>query len=258
MASVGNEYNTAKLQRAAVLHEKSLRPAWQPRKGSPGFKGGKGVKGTYLTGVDEVDENLDELQADGNDSMTEEEAILLHEAYVAQETAKARYRDVAKARGVDPGTMKDHRRGSTDEAQKQSIDDRLAHAKSRSYCAGCGRRGHWHKDSVCPLNRAGGAQQQGSTPARGQQAHVTTFVEEPSNVVQVAYEVGNLWEQKLLAITDTACSKSGMRRGWLEGYLKYTKAQGIETQFINTQDDFRFGASKLFRASYSATVTIEG
>ena len=35
LASVGNEYNVAKLQRAAVLHEKSIRPPWQPRKGPP-------------------------------------------------------------------------------------------------------------------------------------------------------------------------------------------------------------------------------
>ena len=35
------------------------------------------------------------------------------------------------------------------------------------------------------------------------------------------------------------------------------RAAGIEAQFINAQDDFRFGASKLFRATYTASIVME-
>ena len=248
LASVGNDYNTTKLQRAAVLHEKSLRPPWQPRKGF-GCEG-KGVKNAYMTEADEVDEGDEGVQDEDGDAMTEEEAVILHEAFVAQETAKAKYREVAKARGVDPRVIKDSRRAS-DEG-KQAIEDRLASAKARSYCAGCGRKGHWHKDSVCPLNTR---QQKPSD----QQAHLTSASTDSNQgtVVQVAYEVGNLGGDRLLAITDTACSKSVTGQRWLDDYLKLARASGVETQFINSQDDFRFGASKLFRANYTVSIAME-
>ena len=197
-----------------MLHEKSSRPPWQPRKGFTPEN--KGVKATYLTGADDADEGDDGVQDDDDEAMAEEDAVLLHEAYVAQETAKAKYREVVKARGVDPRVMKDNRRPPED--SKQSIEDRLASAKARSYCAGCGRKGHWHKDSVCPLNAR---QKQGD-----QQAHVTSSVQHSTHgmVVQVAYEVGDLGGGKLLAITDTACSKSVMGQGWLDDYLKLARA----------------------------------
>ena len=247
LASVGNDYSTTKLQRAAVLHEKSLRPPWQPRKGF--VQDGKGVKATYMTGVGDVDEDDEGVTPDEDDVMTEEDAILLHEAYVAQETAKSRYREIAKARGVDPRIMKDGRRAPED--NKPGVDERLAQAKARSFCAGCGRKGHWHKDSVCPLN----ARNQQSN----QQAHVTSSVGDASagSVVQVAYEVGDLGGGKLLAITDPACSKTVTGQKWLDDYLKLARASGIETQFINLLDDFRFGASKLFRANYTASIVME-
>ena len=92
LASVGNEYCTSKLQKAAVLHEKSLKPA-QAKTGKPG-----NVRGTYLTGVEEDD---DPSPPAAESVYPEETAQALHEAYVAQETAKTRYREVAKSRGVD-------------------------------------------------------------------------------------------------------------------------------------------------------------
>ena len=156
LASVGNEYNVVKLQRAAVLHEKSLRSPWQPRKGPQQdfTKGGKGIKAkaTYMAAVDEADED-DEGTPPGDDELLEEaDAVAIHEAYVAQETAKAKYREIARARGVEPSALKDARKDLVDGAPKPNFEDRLANAKSRSFCAGCGRRGHWHKDSTIVLS----------------------------------------------------------------------------------------------------------
>ena len=90
-----------------------------------------------------------------------------------------------------------------------------------------------------------------------QQAHVTSSAGEGNGIVQVAYEVGDSGGSKLYAITDTARSKTVMGQGWLEAYLRLAKSAGLGTQFVNTSDDFRFGASKLFRATYTATILME-
>ena len=93
LASVGNEYNVSKLQCAAVLHEKSIRPPWQPRKGPPQdtAKGGKGVRATFMAGIDEGDDDDEGIPVEDEQVLAEEEAVALHEAYAAQETAKAKY-----------------------------------------------------------------------------------------------------------------------------------------------------------------------
>ena len=262
LASVGNEYNVSKLQRAAVLHEKSIRPPWQPRKGPPqeSAKGGKGVRATFMAGVDEGNDDDDEVLVEDEQVLAEDEAIALHEAYVAQETAKAKYREIARARGVEPSAIRDSQKGSNNMNHKNNVEDQLANAKARSYCAGCGRRGHWHRDSVCPLNKEnqGSGNRGASAKGADHQAHVTTSAcEAATGVVQVAYEVGDSGGSKLYAITDTACSKSVMGQGWLESYLKLARNAGVQVQFVNTSDDFRFGASKLFRATYTATILIE-
>ena len=259
LASVNNEYHTGRLQKAAVLHEKSLRPAWQPRRSfDPKDSKVNGVRGAFLTGIEEDDEDLEQSAEGGGDLLVPEEAAQeLHEAFVAQESAKARFREVAKARGVDPSFLgaRQDRKPFTEEQIKTSVEQRLQAAKSRSYCAGCRRRGHWHRDPECPLNQ--GAQP--TKPQASQDAHVTTSNSDDAsgavgNVVQVAYEVGTEPEAKLLAITDTACSKSVTGQSWLDSYIQAARQAGVKVEFVDAQDDFRFGASKLFRSTYQATI----
>ena len=93
-----------------------------------------------LTGVTEED---DDGEDDDSEPIPEEVAFELHEAFVAQENAKARYKDLVKSRGFDMEGNK---------GQDRAAADRLKLAKSRSFCAGCKRRGHWHRDPECPLN----------------------------------------------------------------------------------------------------------
>ena len=256
LASVGNDYSTAKLQKAAILHEKSLRGPWVPRnKGD-----GKGAKSAYMAGVDGDEPQHGPDDVYGGDEqgpyLDEETAKEIHEAFVAQESAKARYRDVIKARGVDPETLKNGKKGA-EESTKPSSDESLAQAKLRSYCAGCGRRGHWHKDAECPLNRAGNSAPK-PRATQDHQVHATTASPgPPAGVVEVAYMVGDLGGDRLLAITDTACSKSVMDQKWLESYLRLAKETGVDTQFLDCHDDFRFGASRLFHANFSATIVIQ-
>ena len=185
-----------------MLHEKSLKPPWQPKRPYIDPKTGKpgNVRGTYLTGVEQDDDPSPPGGDEDDESVyPEETAQALHEAYVAQETAKARYREVAKSRGVDFSKLS----GQPSETKPFSEDqtrERLQAAKSRSYCAGCRRRGHWHKDPECPLNQNAGANgsSKGSPP---KSAHVTDSNDgiQPS-VVQVAFEVGAYEGGALLAI----------------------------------------------------------
>ena len=61
-------------------------------------------------------------------------------------------------------------------------------------------------------------------------------------VVQVAYKFGYMGGQGLVA-TDSACSKSVAGQAWLQKYMLAGREAGLEMQFIDTQDDFRFGPS---------------
>ena len=259
LASVGNAYDTSKLQRAAVLHEKAIRTPWHARKGN--FQDGKGSrpKGAFLTEIGEEEVLEAQSQADSETLLEEEEAAQLHEAFVAAESAKSRYRDLAKARGVDLGVLGrgDARENPKKENSEISFEQRLQAAKAKSFCAGCRRRGHWHKDAECPLNQ-GRSQTQGSEKPGASTSATGANINQPSKeayVVQVAYEVGYLGTG-LVAITDTACSKSVAGYSWLQHYMKVAKEAGVPMQLIDTQDDFRFGASRLFRATYTATILI--
>ena len=148
--------------------------------------------------------------------------------------------------------------GKKDGGHDSGYDMRLQSAKAKSFCAGCRRRGHWHKDPECPLNIAR-QQQASSSDKPNPSANTGPGVQNGSKeafVVQVAYEVGYMGGTGLVAITDTACSKSVMGQSWLQRYMKVAQAAGIPMQLIDCQGDFRFGASKLFRATYTATVLI--
>ena len=109
------------VQRAAVLHEKSLRPPWQPKK----------PFGAYLTGMDEDE--------DGAISTTGEDQ---GEEGIRDSSATGKWRTL----GVDPSVLgnKQDSKPLSEDALKMSVEQRLHAAKQRSFCAGCHRRGHWH------------------------------------------------------------------------------------------------------------------
>ena len=170
--------------------------------------------------------------------------------YVAHEQARAKVKDATRGRTFDtakglPGTSA----------------ERLALAKSRSFCAGCKRRGHWHRDPECPLNQAKGGDPTKSTskdgigagnspgkPGDGKSAR-------EAYVVHVAYELGDAHvKEGLLAITDCACSKTVAGQPWLEAYLEAAGRAGLDPQLEACEEEFRFGASRVFKATYAATI----
>ncbi|CAE7372060.1 RE2 [Symbiodinium sp. CCMP2592] len=256
LASVGNEYSPSRLQKAAIMHEKSLKGPWTFRKGpgAPGGYDGRRVTKAYLTGLagDEDEEEDDDAEA-----IPEELACELHEAYVAQEAAKSRYKDLVKSRGFDMDAN-----ATSGRSQDRTAAERLQLAKSRSFCAGCKRRGHWHRDPECPLNGGGGRKDPTSTTATsGSSAKSDGDAKgghtKDSYVTHVAYVVGEVPTTELMAITDCACSKSVAGQAWLESYTKAAKRCGVEVPLHNCDENFRFGASRVFHANFLATVTFQ-
>ncbi|CAE7644304.1 GIP, partial [Symbiodinium sp. CCMP2456] len=252
LASVGNDYDPCKLQKAAIMHEKSLKGPWQFRRGTPsGFEDKRKISKNYLTGVLEDDE---EDEQDDADLVPEELAYELHEAFVAQEAARAKYKDFVKSPGYDGDFGKN--RGYDGEGPERGTErtaaERLKLAKSRSYCAGCKRRGHWHRDAECPLNRP--ASNTNSTTATSGNVNEKT---KEAYVTHVAYVVGEEGSHdKLLAITDCACSKTVAGQGWLEAYTRLAREAGLDVPLHRCDENFRFGASKVFHASFLATVLL--
>ena len=56
-------------------------------------------------------------------------------------TAKARYKDTTRARGIDI------------DAVKKTAEERIKAAKARSFCSACHQKGHWHRDACCPKRK---------------------------------------------------------------------------------------------------------
>ncbi|CAE7353514.1 RE1 [Symbiodinium sp. KB8] len=205
LASVGNRYHLQQLQQAAIILDRSMRKPWE-RAGRANT-----VHMTEEIEDDEGDEEpvlQDELGDHDNGDL-----------YVSYMTAKARYKDAAKARGVDV------------EAVRRTAEQKVALAKSKSHCAACGQKGHWHRDAVCPKNKA-------SQSTQASKSH-----------------------RPLLAITDTACSRCVVGATWLQRYMDDIKAQskGSSNQaypheFLNEKESFRFGASGVYESSYAAVI----
>ena len=263
LASVGNEYNLKRLQQAAIVQDRSLRKPWEsstrstsrdsaaPGRGPRREWWNKKTNTAHLTGhgdnedddypeADPVAENATE------DVVPEAVAEEWYETFMTHETAKQKYRDSLR------------QRGTSTEALREIANDRLAQAKAKSFCAGCKRRGHWHKDSCCPLNQGARKQgeQSGATTSPSQNTTTPTRTSYQCSVVYVTWDLDKpVASTQLLAIADTACSKSVMGAGWLDSYLKETAKIDYKPQFLNVNENFKFGASRVFEASYAVIVT---
>ena len=157
-------------------------------------------------------------------SLSQDDAEELFESYMTHVSAKQKYRDQSRMRGSDP------------EALKRVAAEKLQMVKARSFCSGCRRRGHWHKDPECPLNqgkqtgqggRGGGAT---TTPATapttstGTSGTAPICENYPCHVVHVTWDLDQ--EKAPLLITDTACSKTVAGSPWMESYITAARRLG--------------------------------
>ncbi|CAE7724502.1 GIP [Symbiodinium sp. CCMP2592] len=256
LASVGNVYDLKMLQRAAIVQDRALRKPWETNPAARGNKGGWWKRNLNTANVADY-ENEDEgneTAADEDDAVPEDVAEELYETYMTHESAKQKYRESSRMRGSDP------------EAIKKVAAEKLRLVKARSFCAGCKRRGHWHKDPECPLNQGRTREGTGGTgsptkPAPGSgQGYAATKNNGPRDnfpchVVHVTWDIEQDKGSSFQAITDTACSKTVAGAPWMDAYFVAAKKAGFEPEILNARDAFRFGASKVFESAYAVVVS---
>ncbi|CAE7495614.1 unnamed protein product, partial [Symbiodinium pilosum] len=203
----------------------------------------------FHTDLEDIDEDGFDFEEDG---IPEELAAELHEAYVAYENVRAKIKDASRGKTIE-----------TDKGLPGTSAERLALAKSRSFCAGCKRRGHWHRDPECLLNQGQKSAlennaSQGGPKDLGNPSGPSGRGAREAYVVHVAYELGDAnVNEGLLAITDCACSKTVAGQPWLEAYLVAARQAGLDPQLEPCEEEFRFGASRVFKATYGATIYLD-
>ncbi|CAE7838363.1 RE2 [Symbiodinium sp. CCMP2592] len=253
LASVGNVYDLRRLQQAAIVQDRALRKPWETTKNDRGNRWWLRSKpqSALLAEVSEGEEassQCSELPED--DCVPEEVAMNLYDAFMTHESAKHQYRASLKMRGSDP------------DALRSIAAEKLAAAKARSYCSKCKRKGHWHKDAICPLNQGTAAATStsatsGSTTAPSSASGGPAKTAYPcTHVVHVTWDLEtDQVPQGLTAITDTACSKTVAGLPWIEKYVNEAQAVGFSPPFVNCNDNFKFGASRVFHATYAAIIS---
>ena len=142
LASVGNTYSLARLQQAAVIHDRGHRKPWE------GGGNGKGRRPHTAHYTDSYGSGEDDFEPEEDDDGVPEEVAV---AYATYQTAKQKYKDDQKSRGYSGGQGD---RGAALQIPKagDKSNDKIRMMKAKSFCSGCGRRGHWHKDPECPHN----------------------------------------------------------------------------------------------------------
>ena len=233
LASVGNRYALRDLQQAAIILDRSIRKPWERNTKSDGTSGRRFNSVNHTEEIDIEDQEHSEQDFDLTDRIGEDTADL----YVTYMTAKARYREATKARGTEQNGTPE-RRGPDPTAVKKAAEAKVQLAKSKSFCAACGQRGHWHRDAVCP---------QRSKVDRPQTVHVTNEIS----------ELAMNGHPELHAILDSACSKTVVGTGWLERYLGLIRGKDYDYGFIYEREAFKFGAaSKIYESSYAAVILV--
>ena len=243
LASVGNVYNLNKLQKAAIIQDRGLRKPWEGG-------GGKGGRKPYTAHVTDADENVEEYYEDmpeeDLDTIPEEVAV----AYMTFQNAKAKYKEQARTRGYRGDTGKDSGKdagkgnGHSNEPRDKGRDEKLRQIKARSFCSGCGRRGHWHLDDECPNNANKGASTTKGTPTR------EVCVLMPAQVMALKHEAG-----VLMGITDTACARTVAGTQWLQDYMDKLGDSEAKPELSKECEAYKFGTGRIHYSSFNVILT---
>lgn len=250
LASVNNRYDMNMLQQAAIIQDRGGTRKWHDH----GGRGGGGKWANYRGRTEhtvhmarneapaeseEEDDDAVAAMKEQSDAelVSEDIAAEFHGAFMAYQDAKSKYREAMRGRGMD-----------REELRKRS-EEKLKAAKARSYCAACKRKGHWHKDPECPLRGKGSA----SSTTATQGTHMC-------NSVHMCFMVGGhrggqeepeAGGRRILAITDTACSKTVAGHSWYEEYCVVADRWGWSVEIVEEKDNFKFGASRIYTSSFA-------
>ena len=231
LASVGNAYSLHKLQKAAVIQDRGLRKPWE---GS----GGRGKKAhtAHFTGHDEGDSTESDTKDDEDEGIPEDVA----QAYVTYQSAKQKYKDQQRARGYVGGDN-----GNSTEGR----DEKLRAMKAKSFCSGCGRRGHWHKDAECPKNKTGTSLHAAPRPDIKEVGMCNVL---PAEVYAAKHE-----GEFLLGITDTACARTVAGTQWLQKYTDSLAKLGHKPLLHKECEAYRFGTGKVHYSAFYVVLGFE-
>ena len=234
LASVGNEYNLHRLQKAAVLHDRGRRKPWENGRSRKPHTAHITHAAEDHDGNDQDPESA--ADSDLEDGVSEEVAV----AYATYQSAKDRYREQSRNRGYRGGRTTDNDKGNDNKAELTK-DQKVKLMKSRSFCSSCGRKGHWHRDPECPNNG---------------QSSSTKAVKEIEVCHHVAAEVFSLRHEgpALLGITDTACARSVAGTMWLQQYSDALEKVFKKPELIKENEAFRFGTGKIHHSSFCVIV----
>ena len=240
LASVGNTYSLPRLQQAAVIHDRGHRKPWES--GGPG----KGRR-THTAHFTEADDGFGSGEEDGDhyeedDGIPEEVAV----AYATYQTAKQRYKEHQKARGFNSGGHDNRAEATVNGKNNEKATDKIKLMKAKSFCSGCGRRGHWHKDPECPHNQ--GSQMQGG----GKAAEVGFCNLLPAEVFSIKHE-----NTGLVGITDTACARTVAGTQWLQAYSDKLSTLGGRPELRKECEAYRFGTGKIYYSSFYVVLAFE-
>jgi hypothetical protein len=192
LASVGNQYDLRRLQEAAIVQDRMNRRIWENNNkrtnGKGDFKKNQQAFCTELDDAPDDEEDQDDLY-DFSEPEIEEGDDETHEAFVAFQNAKAKYRDALKARGT---------------VGANSREEALQKAKARSCCSACGKKGHWHRDPECPRHKE-------KNMAGPHTTHVVFYTE----------------GETLDVIADCACSRTLAGSRWIKDYIYALKEHDI-------------------------------
>ncbi|CAE7431234.1 unnamed protein product, partial [Symbiodinium sp. CCMP2456] len=244
LASVGNRYSLHHLQHAAVLHDRGQRKPWEAG-------GGRPRRPNFAHVTDHAGESDEEELFDGEEAIPEDVA----EAYMTYQSAKERYRTQQRSRGTTSGGQGDGGerapkgdgqsgdRKAGDGGRDGDREAKLKAMKARSFCGGCGRRGHWHRDDACPLNRGG------DKGKADQSASVAMTTVLPADV----YALKHL-PSRLLGVADTACARTVAGTQWLQSYTDLLNELGEKPVLQKECEAYRFGAGKVHYSSFYVVV----
>ena len=190
LSSTGNTYSLQKLQDAAIIQHRMNRRMWETKRAG---KEQRALVADYIEEDAEAEDGTDGEEFEDMPELDED----TQEAYVAFQNAKSKYQSMLKSRRTS--------------ATSATREERLRLAKAKSYCSACKKKGHWHKDPICPLHPSN----RKDDTKGAQTAHVVYFTDSMED------------DKRLHAITDSACSRTLAGMVWVQRYCDLADRYGV-------------------------------